>query len=175
MRTKITTAALGGLLAILAFSACSMGGNATGEAAPPANTAEPAAGDSGFSAFGETWEYEDGLAVSVAAPEPYTPGQYAAGADQANNIKLTFTVTNGTDEVFDLAALPDVTSGGVAGQSITDMEDPTVMSFGGTASVLPGQSFSWAEAFSISDPADLTVAISPAPFAYDKAIFTNAQ
>ena len=173
-RTIITAAVL---LAGLTLAGCAQTGGTTiskDAAAAPAPAAEAQA-QPDVTPFGGTFTYEDGIAVTVAAPVPFTPSQYAAGATHPNNVAITFTVVNGTAETLELLAMPEVTSGGVKGESITDLSNDTVVlePFGGNADVLPGQSFSWTMAYSLKDVADVTVSISPTPFTYDAAIFST--
>ena len=61
----------------------------------PADTPEPA--ELLVASFGETFEYDDGLSVSISAPTDYEPSEYAAGAEGFDHA-ATFTVrlVNGT-------------------------------------------------------------------------------
>jgi hypothetical protein len=122
-------------------------------------------------AFGETVTYDDGLAVTVSAPEAFTPGEYAAGADQAAAVVFTITITNGTDANFDpTLAYPSVASSGVEGSSVYDSD----ASLDQPSTAVPaGQSVSWRAAFSVADPAQLILEISPGPFEYDSIVFQS--
>ncbi|WP_022889500.1 hypothetical protein [Agromyces italicus] len=163
----------------LALTGCSTGGTTTSAEEPAAAAPEAATPEApaqpGVTLLGGTFTYDDGVAITVAAPTPYTPSEYAAGATLANNVTMTFTVANESEETLELLAMPEVTSGGVAGESITDLSNDQVAlePFGGNANVLPGQSFSWTMAYSLADLADVTVSVSPAPFSYDTAIFST--
>jgi hypothetical protein len=122
-------------------------------------------------AFGETVTYDDGLAVTVSAPEPFTPGEYAAGADQAAAVVFTITITNGTDKNFDpTLAYPSVASSGVEASSVYDSD----ASLDQPSTAVPaGQSVSWRAAFSVADPAQLILEISPGPFEYDSIVYQS--
>ena len=121
--------------------------------------------------FGDTWEYEDGLAITVSTPEPYTPGEYASGADQAANVAFTITIVNGTDANFDPSlSIPDVSSGGTESSRIIDFEGATGLP--PSTTVPAGQTVSWQAAFSVADPAQIVMDISPS-FDYDSAVFTS--
>jgi hypothetical protein len=122
-------------------------------------------------AFGETVTYDDGLAVTVSAPEPFTPGEYAAGADQAAAVVFTITITNGTDANFDpTLAYPSVASSGVEASSVYDSD----ASLDQPSTAVPaGQSVSWRAAFSVADPAQLILEISPGPFEYDSIVYQS--
>ncbi len=60
--------------------------------------------------FGETYTYENGLKVTVAAPQPFVPDDFANGHAQGNKaIQVTVTVVNtGTERVSVETGLPDV-------------------------------------------------------------------
>lgn len=123
--------------------------------------------------FGQTWTWDDGLAVSVSAPAEYAATEYAAGTvDGQSNIAFTVTVTNGTDE--DISALfmtVEVVSGGKEGSEIFDTEGGSDIP---TADILPGETLSWTQAFSVADPADIRVSVENAlDFSSDAVHFTN--
>jgi hypothetical protein len=142
--------------------------------APPVEAPEPAEEpvpvDDMIFAFGETIEYEDGMGLSVSAAVPFTPSQYAAGVDFPTSIVFNITVTNGTDAAYDPLVFGTLSSGGSEASQVYDMEN----NVGGspTTAVLPGQSITWAEAWSVADASDLTYSLSPG-FEYNDAIFTT--
>jgi hypothetical protein len=177
MNTRISTTAAAILLAGVALTGCAQTGGATTSRDEPAAVASdaPALAQPDVTPLGGTFTYDDGVALTVAAPAPFTPSEYAAGATHPNNVTISFTVVNGSAETLELLAMPEVTSGGVKGESITDLSNDTVAlePFGGNADVLPGQSFSWAMAYSLADASDVTVSIAPKPFTYDAAIFST--
>lgn len=118
-------------------------------------------------AFGEAATYDDGVSVSVSTPAPYTPDQYAAGADFPTSLSFTITITNGTGENLDAYAYTTITSGGQAGSQVFDGNTSYP-----TGVILPGQTLSWVENWSVADPAAIVLSIQPG-FDYDTAIFTN--
>lgn len=128
---------------------------------------EPEVKPSDNLAFGEAATYEDGLSISVSSPAPYTPDQYAAGADFATSLSFTITITNGTGENLDAFAYTTITSGGQAGSQVFD-GNTTYPS----GVILPGQTLSWVENWSVADPNSIVLSIQPG-FDYDEAIFTN--
>jgi hypothetical protein len=178
------------LVALLAASALAItlagctGGSAkqNADAAPTAlptpvtaeATAEPAAEEGGFQplAFGQTNEWEDGLAIAISEPAAYTPTEYAAGVDGPNAIYFTITLTNGTDEPVQPLVLTSLSSGGAEGGSIFDTGNDMPTEGAPATAVLPGKSVSWIEAYSVVDPADLTLQVTPG-YAYDAAIFAT--
>lgn len=123
--------------------------------------------------FGQTWTWDDGLAITVSAPTEYAATEYAAGTvDGQSNIAFTVTVTNGTDE--DISALfmtVQVVSGGKEGSQIFDTEGGSDIP---TADILPGETLSWTQAFSVVDPADIRVSVENSlDFDSEAVHFTN--
>ncbi|WP_448811210.1 DUF2510 domain-containing protein [Agromyces bauzanensis] len=147
---------------------------------PQPGDGQPEAPDAltaGNLAFGETMTWDDGVALTVSAPEPYTPSEFAVGATQANHIVFTLTITNNSSEDLQPLPLPTLSAG--------DQEVSQVIDLGGdlldpgddvgippTATVEPGGSVSWRVAWSVDDPSALTLQVAP-NFAYPSATFTN--
>lgn len=122
-------------------------------------------------AFGDTRTWADGVALSVSVPTAYEAGPYAAGViDGWLQIQYTVTVTNGSMTVLEPFTYGQLTSGGQGASQIFDSGNGISIQPGGV--VLPGQSISWVEAFSVADPASLTLQIAPG-FQYTDAVFTN--
>lgn len=124
--------------------------------------------------LGEVWTWSDSVSVSVSPPTPFTPTEYAAGVTYPNNILFNITLTNGSDETFEPIVMSSIASGGRAGESIFDTGNEAVVidGFPPSGSLLPGQSITWTEAYSVLDPADITYQIAPS-FAYEDAFFTS--
>lgn len=136
-------------------------------------TEEPPAVNPLIKQLGEVVTYTDGVSISVSTPAPFTPTEYANGADQANQVLFTFVITNGTDKPLEPMVYPTVSSGGVESSPIIDIGNPAGQtSFGPDTTILPGQTIQWLQAFSIADPANITIELSPS-FEYENAIFTN--
>ena len=126
-------------------------------------------------AFGDTMIYEDGVELTVSAPEPYTAGEFAAGADQAANLVFTLTITNNSTENLDPLPFPRVSSGGTEASQIFDFTDDGVqVGLPPTNVILPGESVTWQSAWSVADAASLTMQVAPG-FEYEDAVFTNVQ
>lgn len=141
------------------------------EVAEPSFAPEPEpAPDPGNLAFGDVMTWEDGLALSVSTPVPFTPGEYAAGGGQAHNVMFTFTVTNGSTENYEDYVYTTVTSGGAAGESIYDSGQG--LSGPPSGVILPGQTISWTEGWSVADPNAIVLSTAPG-FDYEGVIFTN--
>lgn len=139
-------------------------------AAEASEAPSPTAAPQSNYAFGDTVTYKDGLAITVSAPTPYTPSSTAAGVDQAANVQFTITVKNGTTKNYDPALFPTVSSNGVEGSNISDIENK--VGFPPSTAVPAGGSISYVAAFSVADPSKLVFDINPG-FAYDEAVFQN--
>lgn len=121
--------------------------------------------------FGDVWSYDDGISVSVSAPQPFTPSETAAGADQAAAVVFTVTVQNDTGANYDpIETYSSVSSGGVEASQVFDSAQGLM---GSPSTTVPaGQSATWQEVYSVSDPAQLVYQIAPG-YDYDAAVFTN--
>jgi hypothetical protein len=126
-------------------------------------------------AFGETMVWEDGMELSASVPEPYSPTEFAFGADLPNNLLFTMTITNNTSENLEPLVYTRLSSGGQEASQIFDSGSPAGdVGATPTTVLLPGQSVTWKEAWSVADPNSLTMQIAPS-WDYEDAIFTNAQ
>lgn len=148
---------------------------ASAEEAPKSE--EPVQENSLIKPFGEVVSYQDGVSISVAMVGAFTPTQNAAGVvsgEQPTIFKVV--LTNNSDEAVEPTAFPSANSGGKAASSISDVAHPEYgeLGFAPTTSLLPGQTVEWSVAFSISNPEDVTLEISPS-FMYDDAIFTTQK
>lgn len=166
-----------GLIVMMVLAGCSTGAASTTD--PSAVSAEqpteqtPPPVNELIKQLGDVITYEDGLSVSVSEPSEFVPSEYAAGNDQANQILMSFTVTNGTTEALDPIFGVSVSSDGVEASQIYDVDNPAgEVNFSPSTAVLPGQTITWMLAFSVADPSKLTVDFSPG-FDWDSAIFTN--
>ena len=128
-------------------------------------------------AFGDTFTWDDGVALTVSAPEPYTPSPFAVGATGGENVVFTLTVTNNSAENLQPVPFPTLRSGDQEASQIFDVGEDLEgngddVGIPPTAIVPPGGSVSWRVAWSVADPASLTMEASPS-FAYANATFTN--
>ena len=135
---------------------------------PPSAAPEPEAQPDLTQPFGNAVTYADGTSIAVSIPAPYTPAEYASGADHANNVAFTITLTNGTDKPLDAYVYTTATSGGQAGSPIFDLNTNIP-----SGTILPGQSLSWIEPWSVVDPASIVFTAAPG-IGYEDAIFTNS-
>lgn len=110
-------------------------------------------------ALGERFEYDDGLAVSVTAPELFMPSATATMGPEPDYISVTVTVVNGTENDFSpLDVTVTVASGGGQGG---DVLDPDSGIGAPDAAIAPGQEASWKLAFGVLDGQDVTVNVQP--------------
>jgi len=119
-------------------------------------------------AFGDTFTYDDGMAVTVSAPEAYTPGEYSSGADQAATVVFSVTIENGTDANFAPMPYETATSGGVEASKVFDSDienSPTTV-------VPAGQTITYRVVFSVADADQIVFQMSPS-FDYDDVVFTS--
>ncbi|RZS64554.1 uncharacterized protein DUF2510 [Agromyces ramosus] len=138
---------------------------------------QPDAPVPGDLAFGETMTWDDGVALTVSVPEPYTPSEFAVGATHANNVVFTLTITNDSTEDLQPLPLPTLLSGDQEVSQIFDIGNDVTgpgddVGIPPTATVEPGGSVSWRAAWSLDDPSSLTLEAAPS-FVYPSATFTN--
>ncbi|MBP1242673.1 hypothetical protein ABID92_001431 [Frigoribacterium sp. PvP120] len=149
------------------------GGSSSPDVAEPSEPTDDASEEASSenAVFGDVWSYDDGISVSVSAPQPFTPSETAAGADQAAAVVFTVTVQNDTGANYDpIEAYSSVSSAGVEASQVFDSAQGLM---GSPSTAVPaGQSATWQEVYSVSDPAQLVYQIAPG-YDYDAAIFTN--
>ena len=134
---------------------------------------EPDTAPVGNLAFGDTMVWEDNVELTVSAPEPYTPTEFAAGTTLPNNIVFTMTITNNSTENLEPLPFAQLSSGGQEASQIFDITgDGEDVGVPPTTVILPGESVTWRTAWSVADPASLTMQVAPS-FAYEDAVFTN--
>jgi hypothetical protein len=138
---------------------------------PPAE--EVVAEDDGIYAFDEIASYPNGISISVSSPADYVPTELAAGMVGGHkNVVVNLTLTNNSEEKYEPLVYNTASSGGIEAPRVFDASNN--ITFAPTTTVLPGQSITWQEAYSVADPANITLEASIG-FEYDAAIYTNAQ
>jgi hypothetical protein len=139
----------------------------------PAESESPDAGAFDGLAFGDTMVWDDGVSMTVSAPEPFTPSDLSAGADQAENLVFTLTITNDSSENVQPVVLSTLSSDGTEATRIFDVgAEGGQVGIPPTTAVLPGESITWREAWSVADAASLTMQTAPS-FQYEQVVFTN--
>lgn len=130
----------------------------------PAATANPK--------FGETFTYEDGLSVTVSAPEPYTPSDTAATGGEPSFVKFQVTVVNGTSENYDPSLFyVTMQSGNAEAGEVYDSANN--LNGSPTTPILPGREGTWAIAFGVTDPNDLVMQVRADMFEREDIIYTS--
>lgn len=142
------------------------------ESAPPGETD---AGASDGLAFGETMTWDDGVTMTVSEPEPFTPSEVAVGADQAEHVVFTLTITNESSENVQPVVVSTLSSDGTEATRIIDIgAEGGQVGIPPTTPVVPGESITWQEAWSVADSDSLTMQTAPS-FVYESVVFTNVQ
>lgn len=136
-------------------------------ATAPAGTPAPA---SSAVAFGQTFTYADGLAVTVSEPAAYDPSRYAAGTTNPHAYSVTIRVTNNTGAAFDPVLLhAAMSTGGSSASQIFDAETGTPPQ----NQLQPGRSMTYDVAFSTTaNSGEAQVDVTPS-FGHDPAVFTG--
>jgi hypothetical protein len=130
----------------------------------------------GTPTWGARYTWQSGLAIEVSAPSACTPGQYASPQNVARAVKFTITVVNGSKQSVDAAQLTTMGEAQFDGHSADPVFDSQGSCGDGgmqTATILPGKSFTYTEAYSVgAQPGDLQLVFQP-DFGSDKAVYTG--
>ena len=135
---------------------------------------KPAEQDLSSLKFGDTAKWPDGLSITVSKPVKFTPGEYAAGMEGKNHVKVTITVVNKTSKpVKPSLFYPTVQSGDQEASAIYDHE--AHVGDMPRTTLLKGRQAKWVMGFSVKNPKDIVLEIkSPRPtFTSDSAIFSS--
>lgn len=172
-----------GFSLMIALTACGSKESAAADPNASAATVEepaeqtPPAVNEFIKQFGDVITYEDGVSISVSVPTPFTPSNldYMPLAEGETPVVFKIVLTNNSTDVLEPGAIAQANSGGKPATYIADVGNPEYGDLGlfPTTSVLPGQTLEWFTAFGVADVNDITLEITPAPFEYDNAIFTN--
>ncbi|PRZ05210.1 hypothetical protein BCE75_108192 [Isoptericola sp. CG 20/1183] len=125
----------------------------------------------GVVGFAETYTYADGLAISVSAPEEFTPGEYAVGVEgEGTPVVFEVTIENGTGAVFDPSLMyPVVASAGTESEAVYDDGIDMLPS----SKVQPDKSLTYTVAYMVADPSDVQVDLEPGFLEYDTLTVTS--
>lgn len=136
------------------------------------DTASEQPADDGTAAFGEAYTWQDGLSVTIGAPERYTPSDYAFGSVEGQSaVALQITIVNGSDAPFDpVLASISAQSGNTEASQIFDSGQG--MEGSPSTKILAGRETTYKVAFSVADPNDLVVEFSP-DFAHASVLFVS--
>jgi hypothetical protein len=190
IRTALTAAAASSVLLLGACSSTEstgtaeeapVGSNADVEESEPSQDEEsPSEGasdepvDDGIAEFGETYTFEDDIALTVSEPKPFKPSQYAATGNKFKNFqRFTVTVVNGSDVAYDPTMIyATMQSGDAEAEEVYDTQNGLEGS--PQTKVLPGRQTKFDIGFGVKNPSDLVMEIAPG-FEYDSVIFTNTM
>lgn len=151
---KIAGGVVGGIIVISIIASAASGGSkksgadtaataspsagASTAAKAPAAKAKPAKKKPTVAAYGDTYTYTDGLAVTVSKVKAYTPSEWAAGTHHGDTaVILTVKITNGTKKAFDTSLIEVDAKAGAEGAATDDIFDDGVGD-GFTGTIVPG-------------------------------------
>ena len=110
--------------------------------------------------FGETVTYADGLALTVGAPERFTPSPAAFTMSKATTfVKFRVTLKNGTAAVFQTSSLRTTMQSGGTDVSADDVYDGEVATWP-KSPVLPGAQLTWVKGWGVPDAAALQLSVT---------------
>ncbi len=121
--------------------------------------------------FGQTFQWKDGLSVTIGAPTPFTPSESAASEAAPAYLSFEVKIVNGTTANFDPSAFnSSLQSSNVEAAEVFDSAN----GFEGSPSttLLAGREAVFKIGYGVSDPADLVLEVHP-DFEHDSVIFTT--
>lgn len=123
--------------------------------------------------FGEAYNWEDGISITVSKPKSFKPSEYTAVDGAADHLKFEIRLVNSTGKPFDPALVyATLQSGNEEAEAVFDSENGVGDS--PSTKLLDGREVKWTVGFGVKDPSDLVMEISPdAGIEYAGAIFTN--
>jgi hypothetical protein len=134
-------------------------------------TSNPADDGVGAALFGDTYSYDDGVSITVAAPEEFDPSATAAFDAAPSYVRFTVTLANDGTESFDASmAFASAQSGNHEASEVFDSEQG--LEGAPYTSVLTGRSVSWDIGFGVDDPEDVVLQISPS-WGHEPAVFVS--
>ena len=138
--------------------------------AEPADTPEPEPlPDYGNFTDLNAMTYDDGLGLQVDSLEEFTPSEFAAYDEAPAYLRFTMTITNETGAEFDPSLFTTTAqSGGREASEIFDSESG--LEGAPMTTILPGGSVEFAIGYSVEDPADFVLEVSPS-FDHESTIF----
>ncbi len=121
--------------------------------------------------FGQTYTYQNGLAVTVGTPQPYTPSSSASIGQPAPPALVAFDVTivNGAQANYDPSQFSaSMQSGNTEQQRVFDSANGITLAM---TPILPGRESAFTIVFGATNPDDLVLQVRPG-YEYTPVIFT---
>lgn len=183
MSRSLTTAVLPALIvtAALTLAGCVAGADVTDN--PPAgenrpdteqaeNVDEPAEEAPTNPIFGESYEWSNGLVVTVSEPVEFTPSEYAAtGGTFDTFLKFDITIVNDSDENYDPSMFYDtLQSGNAEAESVFDSDSG--LSGSPSTTLLSGREVAFSVGYGVMDPGDLVMEVAPG-FEYESTVWVS--
>ncbi|WP_136517791.1 hypothetical protein [Cellulomonas telluris] len=118
--------------------------------------------------FGSTYTYDTGLAVTVAAPEPFEPSDTADAGATGEHLRFAVTITNGTPEpwtptFFETSAA----SGGIRGTPVFDSV-AGLLGIPPQEPLPPGGSVTFDLGYTVSDPETVVLEVTAGGVGYEE-------
>ena len=141
---------------------------ASGRVSTPSATASKKAGPT-ITPLGQTFTYENGLAVLVSDPQPYEPSSFVRDmTPAAAYLAFDVTVVNGTPDAYEpIAFYATAQSDNVEAQQVFDSEK---LALPPSTPLLPGRESKFKIAFGVANPDDLVLMVRPG-FDYEKILY----
>lgn len=147
----------------------------------PSQTPEPEVTEgetleSQLAQFGDSWDYDDGISVTVVAVGPAIATDTAAGAEATGGEMVLFdvTITNNSKAIFDPSMVyTTVNYASTTAEQVFDSAAGIMPTFEGK--ILPGGSLTERQAYAIptSVPNDVLFSVSPS-WDHDESLFFGA-
>lgn len=145
--------------------------SASESAAAPSEEPTEEPSDDGVAQFGETYTWEDGIAVTISKPKPFKPSESAAGGENGEALKFTVRIVNGTDAKYDPSLFSaTVQSGNKEAEQVFDSAKE--INGAPSTSVLKGREVEFPIVFAVSDPKDIVMDVAP-DYEHETVTFTS--
>jgi hypothetical protein len=116
--------------------------------------------DTGVAKFGQTFQWTDGLEVTVSPASPFTPSKFAVSSPAASYLGFTISVFNNSDEPYDPVLFRATAQSGTT-EASTVFDPDNNFNDSPSTSVLPGRTSTFLMGYGVSDPSDVVMEVSP--------------
>ncbi|NYD86382.1 hypothetical protein [Cellulomonas oligotrophica] len=170
-RSAVVVAGLVAVAVTAAVVALALRGGPSSAAPDPQATAATLAG--GSVPFGGTFTYDDGLALTVGAPEAFEPSASAEAPGTGTHVRVEVRVDNGTAEPFLPATLATVATAD-GGPAATVWDPELGLELTGPPHAAPaGATTTFQLGWTVVDPQSLRLEITPALLGYEPVVVTG--